>query len=189
MFKSQILSVFAAVVWIAATNGSGFPGRSALFRRQGATLEPTDIPPECTNICAPLFSDVQSCGSLNAACLCTATVRQDAVNCANCVASIFPSELSTLQAGSDANVQLCTQEGHPVDPVKLTGTISSPASITPTVASASGGNAGSGSGSSTTNSGVETTTTATPTKPNGGSMLNPSTSIFGLSAALLLWML
>ncbi|KAF8530207.1 hypothetical protein BU17DRAFT_59975 [Hysterangium stoloniferum] len=59
MFKAQILTIFAAVVWVAATNGSSFPGRSTLLKRQGATLEPTDIPPQCTNICAPLFSAVQ----------------------------------------------------------------------------------------------------------------------------------
>ena len=80
---------------------------------------------------------IQRCGSLNFACLCTESVRNDGVNCANCVASIFPSQLSTLQAVSDGtcaqyhhcvdinrcslaeDVQGCTQRGFPIDPVKV----------------------------------------------------------------------
>ncbi|KAF8584540.1 hypothetical protein K439DRAFT_1633467 [Ramaria rubella] len=155
---SKTFFVILAVACIV--NGGLLVGRGLRVRQ---ALEPTSVPSQCDSICAPAFSDVQACGSENEACLCTATVRNDGVNCANCVASIFPSEFAPLQAAADQDVQGCAQHGTPIAPIKLTGTspaTSSGASTTPP----SAGNTASSIAVPTPTAGV------TGTK-NGGTVL------------------
>jgi len=148
----QILSIITFVSAFATTRELGF-----LRARQA--LEPTNVPSECTASCAPVFSEVQACGSKNTACLCTATVSDAGVVCADCIAGVLPSTLEALQSEADQDVLACQQEGHVIPPVTIVGAAvsssnptSPPAAGSPpaTTNSPTTGNSSSSGGSGTT---------------------------------------
>ncbi|GJJ14388.1 hypothetical protein Clacol_008652 [Clathrus columnatus] len=94
---------------------------SSLRARQLGGLEPADVPSECTATCSPFFTEIQTCGTENSACLCTSAVEQAGIECLDCIAAVLPSTLQSLQSATDQSVLQCQEEGHPIAPATIVG--------------------------------------------------------------------
>ncbi|KAM5545697.1 hypothetical protein V8D89_000735 [Ganoderma adspersum] len=182
MYGLAALSVAVLVGQAAATAVAGAAPRSPLARRQ-TTLNPSDIPSQCKNQCAPAVNYLNTCAE-TVSCLCSDTTNTAFYNCLECVVEVEPSVKSTLQTTLSEYEYNCGTAGAKVS--FLTLTFADGSSDAPTAT-------GGASLSTTPTAGTSSNPSANsnPLARNSAGVLGASgasvAGVVGVAMAALLW--